>query len=64
MKAKLPPRPVKSAQDYGTGICPHCGDMVPLREEGTIKTHDFPKPCRSVCPGTGQRPTGKGHQQQ
>ena len=36
-----------------SGICPHCGEKVPLRDNGTIETHDFPKPCRSVCPGSG-----------
>ena len=42
--------------------CPHCGElfgysacrksMIP----GKIPTHSFPKPCRSVCPGSLQQP--------
>lgn len=38
------------------GKCQHCGEELVLRPEGTIPTHDFPKPCRSVCPGSGQLP--------
>lgn len=36
-------------------ICPHCG----LRFENPgklIPVHDFPKPCRAVCPGSCQVP--------
>ncbi len=38
--------------------CPHCGrgfngDQLVTK---MIPTHDFPVPCRSVCPGSGQNP--------
>lgn len=37
--------------------CSHCGEPVELRPDGTVSTHDFPVPCRSVCPGSGQKPS-------
>lgn len=40
-----------------TATCPHCGEQfAKLRADGTIPTHDFPKPCRSVCRGAGKQP--------
>lgn len=39
-----------------TAVCPHCGEEFTKLKEGCIPTHDFPKPCRSVCPGSGERP--------
>ncbi|MGE0605516.1 MAG: hypothetical protein AB7O62_00210 [Pirellulales bacterium] len=37
-------------------ICPHCGEAFAKTKVLKIPTHDFPKPCRSVCPGSGQKP--------
>lgn len=35
--------------------CPHCGYMFdPV--DGKVPTHDFPKPTRLVCPGSGRPP--------
>lgn len=39
--------------------CSHCGwKYTPVNDEQTIKvpTHDWPVPCRQVCPGTGRLP--------
>lgn len=55
----------RTANMESTFKCPHCGweyDMndsryqTQLRRDGLnlIPTHDFPPPCRSVCPGSGQ----------
>jgi hypothetical protein len=33
------------------GTCPHCKELQALDAEGYIGYHDFPKPCRAVCPG-------------
>lgn len=39
--------------------CPHCGREYHIRAcRPLIPTHDFPVPCRSVCPGSGQNPRG------
>jgi len=40
------------------GKCPHCGDRYNAQDlrDGKIPTHDYPRPCRSVCPGSGQPP--------
>lgn len=40
--------------------CPHCGREYSARalKSGLMPTHDFPVPCRSVCPGSGQTPRG------
>lgn len=46
--------------------CPHCGElftsetMVYRGVHGLIPTHDFPRPCRAVCPGSGQHPRDGG----
>jgi hypothetical protein len=40
-------------------ICPHCGEIfefAALRNGALIPTHEFPRPCRAVCPGSGQVP--------
>ena len=38
-------------------MCPHCGELFDARVSSTlIPTHDFPRPCRSVCPGSQQSP--------
>lgn len=39
-------------------MCPHCGELFMWKElqMGLIPRHDFPKPCRSVCPGSKQTP--------
>jgi hypothetical protein len=36
------------------GTCPHkpCSKLVPLDVDGYIGYHDFPAPCRAVCPGS------------
>ncbi len=36
--------------------CPHCGEEFAKLNKGQIPTHDFPRPCRAVCPGSGQQP--------
>lgn len=36
--------------------CPHCGAEFSKLRDGKIPTHDFPPPCRSVCPGSKQQP--------
>lgn len=46
-------------------MCPHCGwkyDPGAVPREGGISaydlvpTHDWPQPCRQVCPGSRQTP--------
>lgn len=43
-------------------MCPHCGELFGYRAlmksaiAGKIPTHDYQKPCRSVCPGSLQAP--------
>jgi hypothetical protein len=39
-----------------TATCPHCGDEFTKLKDGKIPTHDFPRPCRAVCPGSGEEP--------
>lgn len=39
-----------------TATCPHCGEQFTKLKDGKIPTHDFPRPCRSVCRGSGQEP--------
>lgn len=39
-----------------TAMCPNCGEKFTSLKDGKIPTHDFPKPCRSVCRGSGQPP--------
>ena len=39
--------------------CPNCGELLePVLKRGVpvVPTHDFPRPCRAVCPGSGQLP--------
>lgn len=36
-------------------MCPHCGEIVPVKD-GLTTNHDYPKPCRQVCPGSKQIP--------
>lgn len=36
-------------------MCPHCGEDVRI-EGGLTVTHDWPRPTRQVCPGSGQYP--------
>jgi hypothetical protein len=36
-------------------MCPHCGQVF-ASSAPLIPTHDWPKPCRQVCPGSGQIP--------
>ena len=36
--------------------CPHCGEGFAKLNKGQIPTHDYPRPCRRVCPGSGQHP--------
>lgn len=38
--------------------CPHCGELfTPAQLKSDLTpTHDFPRPCRAVCPGSGQYP--------
>jgi ribosomal protein L37AE/L43A len=36
--------------------CPHCGESFNKLKNGKIPTHDFPKPCRQVCRGSGLDP--------
>ena len=37
-------------------LCPHCEAAFPALDNGHIPTHDFPKPCRAVCQGSGKPP--------
>lgn len=46
----MPDRP-----NTATGMCPHCDEEVEVRNTLTV-THDYPKPFRKVCPGSGQHP--------
>lgn len=39
-----------------TAACPHCGEKFTSLKDGKIPTHDFPRPCRSVCRGSGNQP--------
>lgn len=36
--------------------CRHCGKSFEKSKGGKVPTHDYPPPCRSVCPGSGQDP--------
>lgn len=36
--------------------CQHCGEQFTSLADGLIPTHDYSKPCRSVCPGSRQKP--------
>lgn len=36
--------------------CPECGALFTALTDGLIPTHDHPKPCRRVCPGSKQYP--------
>lgn len=36
--------------------CPNCGEEFAKLNKCQIPTHDYPRPCRSVCPGSGQHP--------
>lgn len=40
----------------GRGTCAHCGYTLDLRADGLVATHDWPRPCRQVCPGSGKEP--------
>lgn len=43
--------------------CPHCGEgFATLKNGSEIPTHDFPRPCRQVCPGSGEAPRRKDSQ--
>lgn len=33
--------------------CPHCGKLFE-DQPGLVPTHDYPVPCRQVCPGSQQ----------
>ena len=39
-------------------MCPHCGERFAYGQlqASLIPTHDWPKPCRQVCPGSQQAP--------
>lgn len=39
--------------------CPHCGGLYPFNP-GMVPTHDWPRPLRQVCPGSGQSPRKQG----
>lgn len=63
---------VEPAEDAGDAAarekclykCPHCGfeyrpadaHWASQHPWDAVPTHDFPKPCRAVCPGSGQHP--------
>lgn len=40
--------------------CPYCGweyeDHVESLHIRLVPTHDFPKPCRAICPGSSRVP--------
>jgi uncharacterized Zn-finger protein len=36
--------------------CPYCGERFAKLRDGKIPTHDFPKPARAVCRGSGEEP--------
>lgn len=40
--------------------CPNCGEDFGKLNQGKIPTHDYPRPCRAVCAGSGQRPRRRG----
>jgi predicted nucleic acid-binding Zn-ribbon protein len=49
------------AQDAAADVleghrCSACKRYVNLLEDGTVRTHDHPPPCRAVCPGSGRPP--------
>lgn len=46
---------MKKTPPKSTYKCPHCGWEYPAKGD-LVPTHDYPKPCRSVCPGSGQAP--------
>jgi hypothetical protein len=45
-----------TAIEKPTATCPHCGEQFTRLKDGKIPTHDFPRPCRSVCRGSGEQP--------
>ncbi len=57
--------PERHEDDGDIAICPHgpCRkrfDNEMLRDDKRIPTHDFPEPCRAVCPGSGRWPANYG----
>lgn len=39
--------------------CPHCGEVWTnemLLDSKRVPEHDFPRPCRAICPGSGRFP--------
>lgn len=42
-----------------TALCANCGEPFAKLNDGAIPTHDFPKPARSVCRGSGKPPRRK-----
>jgi ribosomal protein L37AE/L43A len=50
---------VPTRTDAPNAECPHCGERFTKLKEGMIPTHDFPKPCRMVCRGSGKPPRRK-----
>jgi endogenous inhibitor of DNA gyrase (YacG/DUF329 family) len=42
-----------------TALCPHCGQAFTKLKDGKIPTHDYPKPCRVVCRGSGENPKSR-----
>ena len=55
-------RPAASAKSKrkGDSECPHCGEVFSRLQDNVIPTHDYPRPCRQVCPGSGESPRTNG----
>ncbi len=54
--AAPPPPSGFPATERPVAECPHCGEAFTRLRDGRIPTHDFPRPCRAVCHGSGQLP--------
>lgn len=40
--------------------CRHCGRSLARSRDGKVPMHDYPPPCRAVCPGSGHQPRRRG----
>jgi hypothetical protein len=63
VKNPFPGLPEKKGEKMLKGnpvaTCRHCGEGFTKLKDGKIVSHDYPKPCRSVCRGSGHPPKEK-----
>lgn len=59
MRAEQSGKSAKSKRQDG-GECPHCGEGFDRLKNHVVPTHDHPRLCRQVCPGSGESPRTDG----